>query len=103
MAEYRPKKNTIYTLPENVYMMMIFTVRDYQRMKEELQSNRPIPRSYTLEINAIEKALEDLPEEYRKDIWDNIVDNRKLPARNKTYTLMKCRFLYQIARYTGRI
>ena len=35
MRNYQPKKNNPYILPSNLYMRMLYLVRDYNRLKEE--------------------------------------------------------------------
>ena len=38
MRDYQRKKNNKYILPGAVYMQTVWTIRDYQRMKEEAVS-----------------------------------------------------------------
>ena len=123
MRNYQPKKNNPYHLDHNLFIRMIYIVRDYKRMKdviEELSGDLPvggenipgsehgdptlskvirIERMYE-ECRAIENALEKIPEEYRKVVFDKICFDKAYPlyADPSTYSRHKCRFLYHIAK-----
>ncbi|MBQ8525964.1 MAG: hypothetical protein IJ460_04530 [Clostridia bacterium] len=58
-----------------------------------------IERMYE-ECRAIENALEKIPEEYRKFVFDKICFDKAYPlyADPSTYSRHKCRFLYHIAK-----
>ena len=46
MRHYQPKKNNEYQLPHDLYMRMLYLVRDYERMKKEakeIANSYPIP------------------------------------------------------------
>ncbi|MCQ4637138.1 hypothetical protein NE619_10410 [Anaerovorax odorimutans] len=113
-----------YQLPRAVRMQVIWLVRDYERMKLEYDNaiwtgcgpmdglprgNRignPTERDalkridLSKRIEAIEQALNTVPEEYRKGVWDNLVDRAKYPidAGSATYARHKGKFLYRIAK-----
>ena len=38
MKEYQRKRNNPYQLPHNVYMRVLYHIRDYERMKAERQA-----------------------------------------------------------------
>lgn len=110
-------------LPREVYYQCIWTVRDLPRLRElraqardgegfgedEIvmyvdDSNRVIPQSVVLEarrkIECIERALSDVPEEYREMILANIVEGRAFgdQAHDNTWKKWKKRFINNLAR-----
>lgn len=121
MRNYQRQKNNPYKLPHNLYMRMLYLVRDYERIKSERadilhSSPSPdgIPHSGTgnptenkgiklaaLHSNckAIEDALKEIPEEYRKGVWNNICYQSPYPcdAGEATYKRWRCRFIYRVA------
>ena len=50
-------------------------------------------------INAVESAMKQVPNEYRKGVWDNILLGRRYPddAHPRTYRTYKQRFIYYVA------
>lgn len=50
-------------------------------------------------IDAVNDALTTIPEEYRKGVWDNIVEYKRYPddAGPRTYRTYKQRFIYHVA------
>jgi len=121
---YQPKKYGEYTLPHNVYMMMNFLIRDYDRLKEQYESDiaykppvldgtpggnaitKPV-ENVTMallnkhkELHAIETALEIIPEEYRRPVLLNITARRRYPphAAISTYSRYKQAFIYKVAK-----
>lgn len=122
LRNYQLKKNNPYRLDQNLYMRMIYIVRDYHRMKElinDVAGGFPVSSSpasngqyadptlsrtikierISEECTAIEKALEQIPQEYRKAIFDNICFGNPYPlyADASTYSRWRGRFLYYIA------
>lgn len=124
MRDYQAKKNNPYILPKPLYMQVLWLIRDYDRMLEEYQGaidgspNPPDgqPRGASLvnsteqkalrraelwfKIEAIDRALSTIPEEYRRGIWNNIVYWRQYPldAGRATYARHKQKFVYRIAK-----
>ena len=51
----------------------------------------------------VDKAIEQLPEEYRKGVWDNMVSKKPLPdtAGPKTWKRYKQQFVWYVAWYAG--
>ncbi len=112
-----------YRLPNEVYKRAIWTIKDYPRRKAEyeaiLEASPPpldgAPRGTVLadstakkaiklseisrELSAVEKGLEAIPEEYRKGIWENIVNRKAFPdyAHRDTYKRWKQRYVYRVA------
>ena len=122
MAEYQRKLGK-YVLPGTVYMKTLYQIRDYFRLKEKIQDaidESPDPRApkstggkkvspterKALKVSddsnivrAIDKALNDIPEEYRKGVWRSVMYNEPYPldASRSTYGLHKSRFVYKVA------
>ena len=127
MRDYQRKKNNKYLLPSAVYHQTIWTIRDYYRMKEEAdailtESSAAIDgmphgnstpdivykkavRRETLIVktSAIEAALSDIPAEYQKPIWQNILYGTPFPihADRSTYGRNKARFIASAAERLG--
>lgn len=123
MKDYQRKKNNKYHLPHEVYNATLWTIRDYARLKESaqaiLEESPPPPdgqpkaggckgtielkalkrETYLTKIKAIEKAIEIIPPEYRKGIWDNIMIYKRYPddAAKSTYGVYKARFIFLVA------
>ena len=123
---YQPTKNNPYWLPHNVYMRVLYIVRDYPRMKSVqndvilLNSFSLSPTEYTgaknehgdptankgvkiammsKETDAVDSALQKIPREYRNAIWANILHDKpyKIPAHKDTFRRWRSRFCYFIA------
>lgn len=115
---------TRYKLPYETYKRAIWTIKDYPRRKAEyeeiLEASPPpldgAPRGTALadstakkaiklseiskELTAVEKGLEVVPEEYRKGVWEAIVNREPFPqgAHFTTYKRWKQRYVYNVAR-----
>lgn len=122
MRNYQRQKNNPYKLPHNLYMRMLYLVRDYERIKSERadilhSSPSPdgIPHSGTgnptenkgiklamldNECDAVESALATIPEEYRKGIMDNICYGSPYPytAHRNTYSYWRAKLLNALAK-----
>lgn len=122
MRSYQRQKNNPYKLPHNLYMRMLYLVRDYERIKSERSDilhsspahdgqlhtglgNPTEIKGIKLamldnECSAVEKALKDIPEEYRKGIMDNICYGAPYPytAHRNTYSYWRMRLLNAIAK-----
>ena len=121
--DYQPYKNNKYLLPQPLYRMTLAFIRDHKRKlltyNQIGQESPPPPdgqpRSTVASdptkragirraemrtaIKAVESALEMIPPEYRKGVWDNIVNYRRYPddASVSTYKRYKQRFIYYVA------
>ena len=51
-------------------------------------------------LEAIENALDSIPEEYRRGVWNNVVFRSRYPmdAGQATYRRWRARFLYRTAK-----
>jgi len=123
MRNYQPKKNNEYKLDHVLFVRMISLVKDYGRMKAQINdilngssaSGVPMPdgqyadptlhkvikiQRISEECKAVEWALEQIPAEYRTVIFNKICYDRAYPifADPATYSRWKCRFLYFTAK-----
>lgn len=123
MKEYQRKHNNKYHLPREAYNATVWIIRDYKRLKESaqaiLEESPPPPDGmpkgtgtvgmieakalkrdiYITKIKAIENALETIPPEYRKGVWENITIYKRYPndAAKNTYGNYKARFIFHVA------
>ena len=121
---YQRKKNNKYILPAAVYNHTIWQIRDYKRLKETMAmipqespappDGMPTGQGFTGDptfrkvakmedirrvTDAIEKALEEIPKEYRKGVWENIQFQKRFPddADRTTYGRYKSKMVYGVA------
>ena len=127
MKDYQTKLERA-RLPRDVYMQVLWTIRGYERMKKELEdiidgtpdrsqphSNGGTPGSPVEakagkrdesgldKVRAIEKALDSIPEEYRRGVWNKVIHNEPYPddANVSTYSRYKGEFVLRTAKYLG--
>lgn len=126
MKNYQ-RKHGKYVLPGTVYMKTVYQIRDYHRLKEKIQdiidagtdpgevhvsgnrsssvTERKALQVYNdgVIVDAIEKALSETPEEYRKGVWHSVMYSEPYPldAARSTYGMHKSRFVYKVAQYLG--
>lgn len=125
--DYVPKYQS---LPHNVYMQVLYLIRDYDRMKAEYNAvvdESPVPpdgaggksgpsdptgnkavklESLGRKISAVETGLNAIPEEYRKAIYNNIVYRIPYDTRYTsyyTYRYHRSRAMRVVARKLGMI
>ena len=124
MSNYQRKRGK-YVLPGTVYMKTIYQIRDYYRLKEKNQdtidagpdpgevrvsgsrsgstTERKAMQIYadSVIVDAIDKALSEIPKEYRKGVWQSVMYSEPYPldGARSTYGLHKSRFVYKIATY----
>ncbi len=124
MKDYQRIKQTKYILPRATYFQALWTIRDYNRLKEECEEilhESPSPadgqpkgtgigdpvaakafrREKGLEIlKAIDRAKGIIPEEYISGIWKNIQYGEAMPldASRATYGRWKSRFVFEVAK-----
>lgn len=128
MREYQRKRNNPYRLPHNLYMRALYMIRDYDRIKADRQDvffaspasdGQPRGNSITSttenkavrlarlseECEAVERALNHIPTEYRKGVFDNICYGSSYPsaADYSTYARWRQRFIYWVAAHMGQI
>ena len=122
MRNYQRKHNNPFQLPHNVYMQCLYAIRDYDRLKKEMDDvlyAYPTPdgqprgsdisdvtaskairiETISRRCEAVEQALVHVPLEYRKGIMDNIMYGAGYPndADPETYRRWRRRFIYHIA------
>lgn len=119
MRNYQRQKNNPYKLPHNLYMRMLYTVRDYERIKaerEEIMHGEYYGRNPTesrgirlasmvASCDAVDKALQEIPKEYRNGVWCNVCYQKPYPidAGEATYARYRGKFLYMVAKNLGEI
>jgi hypothetical protein len=122
--EYQIAKNNPYLLPHNLYMRVLYTIRDYDRVRGEYDallhgsppklaerapgggSARPAEdkavrlAAMSGEIHAVEQALMAVPEEYRRGLMDNICHGAPYPdtAHYNTWRYWRYRFAWHVAK-----
>ena len=126
--EHQPKSSKSYILPHNLYYIVLYTIRDYDRMKAEYKEAgelsahkisgtisggigspteyRGIKRANLFDkLEAIENALLQIPSEYRKGLMHNIIYKAWYPndAGMSTYRRWKQRLIYYVAENLGYI
>ncbi len=123
MRNYQPKKNNPYYLPHTLYMSMLYLVRDHERMKkqrEDVLYSSPAPdgipssalgnptEQKALKLaalgnvcNAVERALETIPPEYRNGVIKNVCNKNPYPitAGEATYRRYKYKLAYMTAKF----
>lgn len=122
MQDYQRKKNNPFFLPRTLYRRVMSVIRDYDRQIEEVDeilfgtahsdvtvsggiAGKPTEAmairlsKYARDIDAVEKALEKIPEEYRAAVFDNIRYGKRFPdtAHYNTWLRWKQRFIYLVA------
>ena len=119
---YQPVKNNPYWLPHNVYMGILYIIRDYPRMMSEQNAviyatpekhngaksqhsdptaNKAIKLAMmSTRTDAIDFAMQDIPKEYRNAIWDNILYDipYQIPGNRNTFRYWRSRFCYSVAK-----
>ena len=124
MRDYIPKREFPYKLPRNVYYQALYAVRDYARVrseyKEMLHASAPSdgqPHGSTPgdptgklaarraelsdKLTAIDRALCEIPKEYRRGVADNVRYGAGYPltmAGIATWSRYRRKFLYYVAK-----
>ena len=126
--EYQTKHSK-NILPRAVYMKTVYQIRDYHRLKENLQDTldeQPAPRQPSVSgtkkgsvvetkaikrerdhdiVKGIDEAIETIPEEYRHGVWQKVMYNSPYPedAALSTYSRYKAEFIVMVAYNLGFI
>ena len=121
---YQRTKNNPYLLPHNLYMRVLYIIKDYDRLKDEYQtildsggsamggrragsgtSNPTENKAIRLaaisdELHAIEGALIEIPQEYRQGVLSAIKYRTPYPdtAGYKTWQRWRQRFIWHVAK-----
>lgn len=127
MRNYQRQKNNPYKLPHNLYMRMLYLVRDYERIRserEDILKGSPAPdgiphsgignpteqKAIKLamldrECEAVAKAIGKVPEEYRRPLINNICYGSPYPytAHRNTYSYWRTKLLHFVACNLGLI
>lgn len=124
MRDYQRKKGK-YVLPTSeLYNLVIWQIRNYYRFKDMADAIREQKASgmgdgmphgsvspdgvlnkaircieYSNVTDAIDKALNQIPTEYKRGVWNNILYRSAFPmdADRSTYVRYKSKFIYQVA------
>lgn len=125
--DYQRQKNNEYRLPDDVYHQTIWIIRGYYRKVDELQTilqesagtGDGMPRGSTTsdpvavkaekreallkQVEAIEQAKAEVPEEYRAAVWRAVLFYEPYPiyADRHTYGRYKARFIFRVAKELG--
>ena len=128
MKDYQTAKERV-VLPKDVYMQTIWKIRGYYRMKENMDAaidEQPDPRQPHVKggtpgsqteakamkrehdrdlVTAIDRALDSIPKEYRRGVWQKVMYNAPYPddAHVSTYSKYKGEFVIRAAKYMGMI
>ena len=129
MTKEYQTKHSKNILPRAVYMKTIYQIRDYHRLKENLQDTldeQPAPRQPNVSgtkkgsvvetkaikrerdhdiVKGIDEAIEIIPEEYRHGVWQAVMYNSPYPedAALSTYSKYKAEFIVMVAYNLGFI
>lgn len=123
--DYQRKINNRYKLPKAIYHQTLWIIRDYERVKRQLENtlncsnsnkdinsfiqtnrtsnpvlNEVIKRDkYFNYVKIIEKSLNVIPTEYQEGVWDNITKYKAYPlnADRSTYGRYKSKFIHEVA------
>lgn len=131
MRDYQRQKNNKYQLPTTVYHKTLWSIRDYYRVKETLNSladtslgiaydrdkvqtsgNSDVVFNAAIKygeaktlIDCIDKARNKMPDEYQQGVWNNILFYNSFPrdADRSTYGRVKSKFIFDVAEGLGYI
>lgn len=122
--DYQQKRrNGKYILPATVYHQAIWLIRDYYRMKGEMEEiitaspshpegmpsggglsneveSKVMQRmKYFKKVDIIERMFQEIPVEYQKGVWNNIQYGKAYPkdACRATYSRYKSMYIYLVA------
>lgn len=122
MRDYQRKLNNSWHLPRTLYRRVLAVIRDYDRQREEINNilygtaehdglssgvpGKPTENAamrmmqYTGDVEAVERALETIPEEYRMGVLDNIRYGDRFPctAHYKTWLRYRQKLIYEVAK-----
>lgn len=126
MRDYQRQRKNPYLLPHNVYKQVLYLVKDYDRLRSEQEDilnsaaiNDGMPRSLDPsdptqrkaerldriadQLRAIEGAAVQIPEEYRRGVWNNVLYGMPYPitAGIATWKRWRARYIWHVARRAG--
>jgi len=128
MRNYQRKVNNPYLLPHNLYVRVKYLVRDYDRLKSEMEDilhempkgdtrGTPVSASNPVaekavrrerlrkDLEAVDQATLVIPEEYRKGVLNHVKYGVRFPdyGERKTWFAHQAKFLYYIAVRLGEL
>ena len=107
MRDYQRKRDRKYILPRSVYHRVLWLLRDYDRLLEELAEtdDNGLMEKCLNEIDVMDQALEKVPVEYQTGIWDNIIHGKAYPlmADRSTFGYWKSKLIYNVAIDSGYV
>ena len=101
MKDYILRSVDCFILPREVYYQCVWLIKDMDRL-EEIKRDAGKTRlglAASRRLEAVEKALQELPEEYREPMLRNIKNKEEFPmmAHANTWRKWKQRFIYDVA------
>ena len=124
MKDYQPK-NSKYSIPRDAYNTTLWIIRGYHRFvdivrfevntmkaieydKDNIQVSPDADSTFRAavkiadcreKIKAIEAARDNIPSEYRKGVWENVLYHNRYPddAAERTYSTYRSRFIHDVA------
>ena len=130
MRDYVPKKQKYNILPRSAYHRALWLIRDRDRLQQaadDLLTVSALPADhiggkggafydpvaiavskrerYLKELEIINEALKEIPEEYREGILQSIIDQKPYPltADRTTFSRWKSRLITSVASKAGII
>lgn len=129
MSDYQRTKDSKYILPQPVYHQILWQIRDYYRLKDLADAilsespgmgdgmphgsisadgvfNKAARRLELTRItDMIDKELAQIPKEYQRGVWNNILYKTGFPmdADRSTYARYKSRMIFRLAEKQGLI
>jgi hypothetical protein len=124
---YQHTKNNNYWMPNALYRQMIYIFRDYERTKSEAEeillassggysgiksapgdptANKALKYGEMIRIiDAVNNALQQLPQEYRLGVFNNITYGSPFPAiaHRNTWSTWRSRALFYTAKNLHRL
>ncbi|XYW67714.1 hypothetical protein ACS3UN_09985 [Oscillospiraceae bacterium LTW-04] len=126
MRDYQRQRRNPYLLPHNVYKQVLYMAKDYDRLRAEREdilcampihdgmprTTDPADQTYSKaerlsriedQIRAIERAVEKIPEEYRRGVWNNVLYGMPYPiiAGSATWQRWRSRYIWYVAKNAG--
>ena len=114
-----------YNLPKAVYWQVYWTIKDYNRLKDERNSLTAGPSAKPIDgmphdtganpdgvlnqavrfselddkLKAIERARDEIPVEYRKAVWQAMLYDEPFPVYGTAYGMRRKEMIYKAAIY----
>ena len=96
MRDYQPVKNNKFWVPDTVWNIVLWTIRDYDRMKYSPRHSR--------EIGVICDCMDMVPDEYFLPVWHSIRYGKPFPnSCRKICSKWKCKIIHDVAEKMGYV